>query len=161
MKTLVRGLFVFCVAALVVASASAEDKKAGKKKPKPKAEPFAQLFSFPKQITPDDKQKAALAELKKEYTPKLLAIQSRAAKVMTPERQKAAAAARKEAAAAGKKGKELAEAVSAALKLSDTEKAELKAINQDRGKLFREINQKKMALLTPEQKAQLKPKKKK
>lgn len=158
MKTVVRSLFVFCAAALFVAAASAEDKKAAKKQ-KPKAEPFANVFTFPKKITLDEKQQTQLAALKKEYTPRLVEIHARFEKIMTPERRKAAAAARKEALAAGKKGKEVGEAVSAALKLSDSEKAEMKSINQARSKLVKEINQKKMALLTDEQKALLKPKK--
>jgi len=157
-KTVVRGLFVFCAAALLAATASAEDKKADKKE-KPKAEPFASVFAFPKAIKLDEKQQAKVAELKKEYTPKLAEFHTRFVKIMTPERQKAAATARKEARDAGKKGKEIAEAVNAALKLSDSEKAEMKDINQGRSKLVKEINQKKMALLTDEQKALLKPKK--
>jgi hypothetical protein len=156
-KTVVRGLFVFCAAALLAAPAAAEDKKPVKEKPK--AEPHAGVFAFPKAIKLDEKQQAKLAELKKEYTPKLVEIHARLDKIMTPERKKAAAAARKEAKAAGKKGKEIGEAVGAVLKLSDSEKAEVKAINKDHSKLVKEINQKKMALLTDEQKALLKPKK--
>jgi hypothetical protein len=158
-KTLVRGLFVFCAAALLAATASAEDKKVEKKPAKPKAEPFAHLFSFPKQIKLDEKQQTQLADLKKEYTPKLVEIHARLDKIMTPERKKTADTARKEAKAAGKKGKEIGEAVDAALKLSDSEKAELKASNKEHSKLVKEIREKKTALLTAEQKALLKPKK--
>ncbi|HJT77929.1 MAG TPA: hypothetical protein VJ739_12070 [Gemmataceae bacterium] len=118
-------------------------------------------FRFPKQIQPTDEQKAKLGELEKEYGSQLEAIDARIAAVMTPERQKTAAEARKKAAAEGKKGKEVREAVATALNLPEEDKAKLKEAMADRGKLMKEINAKKMGLLTDEQKAQLKSKPKK
>jgi hypothetical protein len=151
---------VVCVAALLAVSGRAEEKKA-EKKDKPKGEPFAGVFAFNKKITLDDKQKEAVAALKKEYTPQLQDLSAKRSKIITPERQQAAAAAEKAAKAEGKKSKkELQEARQAALKLTEQEQSEMKEINQAFGKLAKEINTKKMALLTDEQKASLKPNKK-
>jgi hypothetical protein len=147
---------VLGVAALLVASGRAEEKKA-----KAKAVPYAGLFSFPKnKIELTDQQKEKLEALRKEYTPQLQEIDAKIKKILTPERQKAAEAAVKTAKEAGKKGKELAEARNAALNLSAEEKAQLKELSEPRGKLVKEIVGKKQALLTDEQKAALAPKKK-
>jgi hypothetical protein len=158
-KTVMRTVIVLGVAALLAASGRADEQKA-EKKAKPKGEPFAAVFSFPKSIQLDDKQKEAVAGLKKEYTPQLEELRGKRVKIITPERQKAMAEAVKAAKAEGKKGKELNEARLAALKLTDEEKGQLKELDQAQLKLAKEIGQKKMALLTDEQKASLKPKKK-
>jgi hypothetical protein len=115
-------------------------------------------FNFPKQIQPTDEQKTKLEDLKKEYGSKLDEIGTRIDAIMTPERKKVAEEATKKAKEDGKKGKELQEAVIAALELPAEDAAKLKEARADRSKLMKEINQKKMALLTDEQKAQLKPK---
>lgn len=156
-KTIVRTVALLCVAALLAVSGQAADKKEVKKE-RPKADRTGYAFTFPKQIKLDDKQQEKLNALKQEYRPKLESIHARMAKFMTPERQKAAAAARKAARDAGKKGREIGEAVKAALKFSKEEEAQMREINQEHGKLLREIQQKKLALLTSEQRALLKPK---
>ena len=153
MRLAVRALSVFCLAALLAAATQADDKKPDKKAPK--ADP---VFAFPKQIKLDEKQQAKLEELKKEYAPKLKELDEKLAKVLTPERVKPAAEARKAAAAAGKDKKEQRRAYEEALKLSDEEKAQRKEIQAERKKLQAEIREKKIALLTDEQKEELKPK---
>jgi hypothetical protein len=156
MRLVARTLALFCLAALLASPLLAEDKKADKKQPA--KNPYGQTFSFPKGITPDANQQAKLDELKKEYGPRLDELNAKLAKVMTPERQKAAAAARKAAQGEGKKGKEVQEAVLTALKLSSEEEAQYKEVQQARTKLNREINKKKTELLTDEQKEKLKKK---
>lgn len=126
------------------------------------AKPSDAAFRFPKQVQLTDEQKTKLEELKKEYAPKLDALDARIAPILTPERQKVAKDARKKATDEGKKGKDVQEAVAAALNLPAEEQAKLKEATAERGKLMKEINAKKMELLTDEQKAQLKkPKDKK
>jgi hypothetical protein len=125
---------------------------------KAQAKPSDKAFTFPKQIQLTDEQKAKLEDLKKEYGPKLDEIDTRLAPIMTPERQKAAAEARKKATDDGKKGKEVQEAVLAALNLSAEDQAKYTEATKDRAKLMKEVNAKKMDLLTDDQKAQLKPK---
>lgn len=159
MRLAVTLLSALCLAILLSTAASADEAKA--KKDEPKKDAYAQVFSFPKEVKLTKDQEEKLAQLRKEYTPKLDEAAAKLAKVMTPERQKVAAAARKEATTAGKKGKELQEAVDAALKLSKEEQEQLKAANQERNKLNKEINEKKTALLTEEQKAAIKAKPKK
>jgi hypothetical protein len=150
-------LSALCLAALLSAVAVADEAKAEKKE-EPKKDPYAQQFSFPKEIKLTKEQEEKLAALRKEFTPRLDALNAKIDKVMTPERKKVATATRKEATTAGKKGKEIDEAIAAALKLSPEEEQQRKANNQERNKLMRELNEKKMGLLTEEQKTQLKPK---
>lgn len=157
MKTAVRTLVALSLVVLLATFARAEDKKEAKK---PAKQP-APAISFPKQITLDEKQQTALDALNKEYGPQLKELSARENKILTPERRKAGNEAAKAAKADGKKGKEIAEARDAAWKLSDDEKAQLKEINTARGKLMKEVNKKKAAILTDAQKEQLKPKKKK
>jgi hypothetical protein len=154
-KTAVRTVVALSLVVLLAAFARAEDKKAGKKKPKKEPAP---AISFPKKIKLDEKQQAALTALNAEYGPQLKALNMRENKILTPERRKAGNQAAKAAKAEGKK---VGPAVEAAWKLSAEEKTQLKEIRTERGKLNKEINKKKMALLTAEQKEQLKAKQKK
>jgi hypothetical protein len=156
MRRVSLALALFGVLALLAGPATADEKKAEPKKGAAKASDAA--FNFPKQVQLTDDQKAKLEELKKEYGPKLDAIDARVGAIMTPERRKTEAEARKKAAADGKKGKEVAEAVSAALNLPAEDQAKRKEASAEKAKLMKEINPKKMALLTDDQKAQLKPK---
>lgn len=157
MKLAVRALSVCCLAVLLGA-APAQDKKPEKKKPKD--DPISAAFAIPKKITLDEKQQAKLEELKKEYTPKLKELFQKLDKILTPEKVKAAEAARDVAAAEGKKKKELQEVYEQALKLTDEEKAQRKEILSALKRLQGEIRTKKINMLTDEQKEALKPKKK-
>jgi hypothetical protein len=161
MRVILYGLSVLTLAILVAGPTPAEDKKdaakTAEKKDAPKADP---AFNIDKRITLDEKQQAQLEELKKEYGPKLKEIGAKIDVVMTPDRKKVAAEARKKAADDGKKGKELNEAVTAALNLNTEDAAKLKEAQAERQKLVQEINKKKMEILTEEQKKtiQSKPK---
>jgi hypothetical protein len=160
MRLFVRTLFALCLATMLVVPALAADKADKKPQKKPVAKPANNLlFSFPKAIKLDAGQQEKLEALKKEYTPKLTELTAKQAKIMTPERIKARQEATAAAKKAGKKGKELAEAAQAALNLSKEEQKELAQTRGQFVKLVQEINKKKMALLTDEQKALLKPKK--
>jgi Spy/CpxP family protein refolding chaperone len=180
MCRLLSGLLVAGLAFLLAGNLTAEDTKKPEKKPAKANDPYAGIFSFPKQITLDDKQKEKIDALKKEYSPKLAEIDKKRNEVVAPDRYKAAneakkkatpeaTEARKKAADEGKGKKEQAKiasdilnkAYNDALKLTPDEKKQLAAINKERGQLVKEINTKKMAVLTDEQKEALKPKKKK
>jgi hypothetical protein len=154
MKLAVRVLSVCCLAVLLGAT-PAQDKKSAKKA---KNDPLSAAFAMPKKITLDEKQQAKLEELKKEYTPKLKELFEKLDKILTPERVKAADAARDVAVAEGKKKKELTELYEQALKLSAEEKAQRKEIQAALKKLQAEIRTKKIDLLTEEQKDAFKPK---
>src|SRR5438105_1763805 len=141
MRRVTLALALLGLVALIAGQATAKEKKSTTK-------PSDAAFTFPKQIQLTDEQKTKLEELKKEYAPKLDAIDAKIAVVMTPERQKTAAEARKKATDDGKKGKEVQEAVDAALNLPAEDAAKLKEARADRSKLMQEINPKKLALLT-------------
>lgn len=158
MKSMLRHLFVVCVALTLVCGINAADKK--KKKPaKGKRNPGAAIFSFPKKIELNAEQKEKLAALKKEYQEKFAAALKASTEGLTAEQKEAMAKARKEAVAAGKKGKELAKAVRGAVEIS---KEQRKAMGESRkalATLRKEIEGKKLAILTDEQKELIKKKK--
>jgi len=157
MKLAVRVLSVCCLAVLIGA-VPARDKKSEKK---PRGDPISAAFAMPKKITLDEKQQTKLEALKKEYTPRLKELHEKLDKILTPEKVKAADAARDVAKAEGKKKKELTEVYERALKLTDEEKAQRKEIHAALKKLQGEIRTKKIDLLTEEQKEAIKQKSKK
>jgi Spy/CpxP family protein refolding chaperone len=103
-----------------------------------------------------DDQKSKLAELKKEYAPKLKELAGKLEAVTTAEQKKARDEAMKAAKAAGKKGREVFEAGTAALKLTDEQKAKTAECFKAMGELNKEIRDKVTKLLTPEQQEVLK-----
>jgi hypothetical protein len=144
------------VAALLIAgSALAADKCCPAKKKAPACPAAQQIDQMTAGLTLTADQKTSLTGLKKEYGPKLMAA-IKQLDVMTPAQKKAAAEARKEAKAAGKTGKEIHQAVDAAVKLTAEQKTKMADAHKKVGCLNKEIKQKVMALLTPEQKDQLK-----
>jgi hypothetical protein len=119
------------------------------------------VVTFPKKILVQltDDQKTKLKELLEELGPKLQEVDSRRNAIMTPERQKAAADARKKAVSDGLKGEAVEKAVNKALNLSADEKGKLAKAEAAQQVVIDEIIKRKTALLTDEQKALLKPKK--
>ena len=114
-----------------------------------------QVDKIVKGLTLTDAQKASLTTVKKEYGPKLTAALKKL-DVQTPAQKKAAAEAAKAAKAAGKTGKEFHQAIDAAVKLSDAQKTQLASAKKEVGTLQKDLGKKVMAVLTPEQKEQLK-----
>ena len=149
--TLVVALLITCP--MLAAVEKCESKCKGKKAP---ACPAAQrVDKMVAGLKLTDAQKASLTTVKKEYGPKLMAAMKKM-DVKTPEQKKAAAEAAKEAKAAGKKGKELHQAIEAAVKLTDAQKTQLACAKKEMGTLEKDLCKKVMAVLTPEQKEQLK-----
>jgi hypothetical protein len=129
---------------------------AGGKATQAKAGPGHQdPFSFPKEIELSDKQTEELALLKKEYQPKLQALHARFEAFMTPERRKVMEATVRKGMAEGKKGKELHDEVMKAMNLSPQDQARAEQLHADHEKLMKEIEQRKMALLTSDQREKL------
>jgi Spy/CpxP family protein refolding chaperone len=96
-----------------------------------------------------DEQQVKVKELKKEYRPKFkAAIDS----VLTADQTKARDDAVKTAKDAGKKGPEVFKAARAAVKLTDDQDTKLKEVMKP---LHKEVHEKLMAILTPEQREQL------
>ncbi len=103
-----------------------------------------------KGLTLTDEQKAKVKEVGKEYRPKFKAALD---SVLTDEQKKAREDAVNAAKADGKKGREVVKAGAQAVKLTDEQKAKMKEVVKP---LNKEVRQKLMAILTPEQQAQVK-----
>ena len=156
MKQTLKILTLSVLAITVAFGANAEDKK--KKKKPAKA---ASVVRVPKGIELSAEQTKAVADLNKKYAEQFTAARAKL-NVITPEQRKARAAALKEAKAAGKKGKELREAVNAAVSLTDAQKTQMKEGQKAVREVMVAARKEFAALLTGEQKAKLKgPKKKK
>jgi hypothetical protein len=148
-------LAALCLPALTASPARAQASPKADPKASPESDSSAHLFTFPAKIKLSDSQKAKLAELKKEYRPKLTSNHLRYLQIVTNERRLASEEARTAAAAKGKEGKELNDLALAAMHLSPEEKSALQDIDEQRQQLVSEINDRKMALLTPDQREAL------
>jgi hypothetical protein len=113
------------------------------------------IFQVPKEITLSEEQQTKLKALKDEYSPKLAALTAKQSEILTKEQQAARAEVTKANREAKKTGKEAQEAVNAALKLTDEQKAKWTAAQKEVQELRKTIEQKKRELLTEEQKAKL------
>jgi hypothetical protein len=114
-----------------------------------------QVFQLPKDITLSEEQQTKLNALKEQYGPKLAAISAKQNEILTPEQRAARAEVAKANREAKKAGKEAQEAINAALKLTEEQKAKWTAAQKEMQDLRKEIDQKKRDLLTEEQKAKL------
>jgi len=150
-------LLSLAVVAFLIAPAFAEDAKPKKNRPTAtrKEQPAVQL---PKEITLTDEQKTKVAEVEKEYAPKMKELREKLDKVMTEEQKKARLDVMKEHREKekdGKKGKELAQAIKEAMKLSEEQQKRYDETNKQIVTLRHEILDKVRPLLSEEQKAKL------
>jgi len=142
---IVASMLALAVALTFVGNLSAADKPSGKH-----GHGMAAPWDMLKGLNLTDDQKAKVKELHKEYGPKYHAA---ADSVLTDEQKTARADAIKAAKADGKKGPEVRKAAMQAVKLTDEQKAKMKEAVKP---LNKEIKDKLLAILTPEQKDQLK-----
>ena len=149
-------LLSLSLAAFLLSPAMAEDAKAKKNRPNARKEqPAVQL---PKDITLTDEQKTKVAELEKEFAPKMKELREKLDKVMTEEQKKARLEVMKEHREKGKerkKGKELAQAIKDAMKLSEEQQKNFDETEKQITALRHDILEKVKPLLTDEQKAKL------
>jgi Spy/CpxP family protein refolding chaperone len=143
----VASLLALAVAFTVVGKLSADDAPA-----KPKHHGMAGPFEMLKGLDLTADQKAKVKEVGKEFHSKMKAA---ADSILTDEQKKARDEAIKSAKDAGKKGREIQKAAREAVKLTDEQKAKMKDAMKP---VAKEIRDKLMAILTPEQKEQLKQK---
>lgn len=146
MKSVVRTLFTLALAIVIASPLLAAEGKKGKKKAKPQ-EPAAQLLKSLEKAELTAEQVDKIKELAAACAEKIKAIEEKAG--LTPEQKKARQEAQAKAKEEGKKGKEVMEAVMAAMNLSDAQKAAMKEVEQLRAGLRKEA----LALLSAEQKA--------
>ena len=133
---------------------AAEKKREQKAPPCPAAQRVERMTEG---LTLTADQKSKLEPVCKELGPKMMDAMKKM-DVLTPEQKKAQAEAMKAAKGAGKTGKEAHDAVAAAVKLTDEQKATQKEVRKEMGDLEKCLREKVKAILTPEQQEQLKAK---
>ena len=158
MRKLVLKFAVLALAVLIASPvwAAKEDKKKDKAN-----KAVAKVFELPTIITLSAEQMTKLAEVMKEYEPKLEELHKKQANILTDEQKKARQEAMKAAKAAGKKGKEAKADVDAAVKLTDDQKKQQEEVAKETKELNGKIHDSIASFLTEEQKTHLKPMKKK
>lgn len=145
------------VALLIASSLSAAEKKARVKAP-PKCPAAALAERMLTGLTLTEDQKTKLGEITKEFGPKMVEIQKKIDGILTDDQKKARAGAMKTAKTEGKTGKEAANAVDAALKMTDDQKAKMAEARKEMSVLDKGLRGKVMEVLTAEQKEELKKK---
>jgi hypothetical protein len=150
----------FAVLALAVLIASPVWAAKEEKKNKGAAKAVAKAFELPTEITLTAEQQTKLADVKKEFEPKLQEVVKKQNEILTPEQKKARQEAMKTAKAAGKKGKELQADVAAAVKLTDEQKKKQEEVGKELKDLNGKVREQISGFLTAEQKVHLKTKKK-
>ena len=147
---IIASVLALAVALTIVGKLSAEDKAC------PTTKPQHHTMGMPwdclKGLNLTDDQKAKVKDLRKEYGPKFKAA---ADSILTADQKKAREDAVKAAKAEGKKGPEVGKAAMQAVKLTEDQKAKMKEVMKP---LHKEVHEKLMAILTSEQKEQLKQK---
>lgn len=112
-------------------------------------------FGLPGELNLTDEQKAGLKSLHEELGPKLQELSEKRSAIMTAERQTALEAAQKKARESSLDRQAYADAVNAALNLSEAEKTQLAEVEKSLRDLHQQIQDRKLALLTAEQKDEL------
>ena len=134
---------------------SQERRKKDTERAQPQAA-FQQVFTL-RGVEFSPSQQAQVEELRKKYTPQLIEIQKKYGGILTDEQRQAQREAFRAAREAGKKDAELRQAVEAAVKLTDEQKDQQAKLQQERNTLFAKIQEELRALLTDEQRKQLRP----
>ena len=113
-------------------------------------------FGLPGEIALTDEQKAGLKSLHEELGPKLTELSEKRAAIMTSQRQAALEAAQKTALVNRTPiARQHSDAIKAALNLTDAERTQLTEIDQSIRELNQQIQDRKLSLLTAEQKEEL------
>jgi Spy/CpxP family protein refolding chaperone len=147
---------VLIVSLVFVADLSAA-KKDRRHNGQPGGQPnFSRIDMMVRGLTLTEEQKTKVADLKKVYDPKLKENRTKFEGLMTEEQKKASKEAMDKARADGKKFKEVWEAGQAAAKFTPEQKAKLEEAKKATDALQKEVREKVMSILTPEQKEQLK-----
>jgi Spy/CpxP family protein refolding chaperone len=153
MRTISTVLVATISLAIVGTLAAAEQGKGAKGKRSNASAPGIFFFVLKLDLTAD--QKAKVAELQKEYGPKLQEGFQKQQDLLTDEQRKAQQDATKAARDAGKSETEARAAGQAAVKLTDDQKAKRAEMQKEMAPLMKEAREKVTALLTPEQQEKL------
>lgn len=129
------------------------EKKAKKGPQKPQA--VAQLEKQIEGLTLTDEQSAKVKAILKEYEPKLNEAAQKVAASMTAEQRKARQEATQKAKGEGKKGKELAEAIAASVKLTAEQQKQADAAQQAQRDVAAAMKKAVLEALPADQRAKL------
>jgi Spy/CpxP family protein refolding chaperone len=145
-------MLALAVSIVMVGNLWAAEEKTRPQPPHPMGLMMFERLETMKGLNLTDDQKAKLDALKKEYGPKLKEAQAKTDGILTADQKKARDEAIKEAQTSGKRGREVWEGVQAAMKLTDEQKTKMAEARREMGPLGRQVREKIMAILTPEQK---------
>jgi len=154
-----RAIVLSVTLTLTIASTvlSQEPKQQGSERaPQRQQAAFDQVFTL-RGIEFSPSQQAQVAELRKKYTPQLIEIQKNYGGILTDEQRQAQREAFRAARETGKQDAEVRKAVEAAIKLTDEQKEKQAQIQKERAELFAKIQEELRAVLTDEQRKQLRP----
>jgi acetyl esterase/lipase len=118
--------------------------------------PFPFAFSV-RGVEFSEDQQTKVVELRKLYTPQLIAIQRKQGTVFTSEQRRARQEVLRLARDAGKNAQQAREAADAAARITDEQQEQLAAIQEQQRDLVAKIQGEVRALLTDQQRAQLRP----
>ncbi len=147
-----------CTLALLLAVASPALAATGAKRtatPKNTVAYYTTIDRTLRPVTLTDDQKSKLDALKKDYEQKFKDAYAKEDSMLSPEQKKAGDDARKAATADGKTRREINQAVTDALKLTDQQKAQKKDAAAALRALQQEFREKALGLLTDAQKQQI------
>jgi acetyl esterase/lipase len=113
-------------------------------------DPFRQMFSI-RGVEFTKEQQAKVDELRKKSIPKLREAQRKVFGIYTAKQRRARREAQQAARKANKRGRELRQAIDAAVKLTDEQKKQLAVAQKERDGLVQKIQQEVRGLLTAEQ----------
>ena len=146
-------LVVVFLASVAHAQQGERKTKGGNRTPNPVAQLQRQLD----ELNLSDDQKAKVQDVLKVHTPKIEAAQKKMDETMTPEQRKARSDAMAKARSDGKKGRELVQAGSDAVKQTAEERAKFEEAQKVSQAAVADMRKAVMAVLTPEQQAKLTP----
>jgi len=157
-----RTILTLAVALLIASPVFAGPKIKGEKTAEKKAPtPATQMVDqMTKNLTLTDDQMAKLDVIKKDFDPKLADAGKAVKELLTPEQRKAGQEAAKAAMAAGKTKQEIHQAFEDAIQATPEQKTKMADVQNQYAGVTKDIRERVLEVLTPEQKEQLKPKKK-
>ncbi len=133
---------------------SQENRQDSRRGQQPQQAAFQQAFTLRGvEFTQDQREK--VDEIRTKYLPKLEETQKKQQGIFTDEQMQARREAFRAAREAGKEGRALQEAARAAIKLTEEQQKQLAAIQKERAELTTQIQSELKALLTREQRSQL------
>lgn len=161
MRSTLQMFLALTLVALVTVTSFAQEE--GKKKKKGPGQPQAinQVLKRTEALGLSEEQQKKVKEIAASHAPKFTELNQKLSGQLTDAQKKARQEAVAKNKADGKKGKEAAAAIEAALALTDDQKKVQKDVQAELKELGKKLNDEVAAVLTPEQKEKFSPPKKK